>query len=301
MSKEPTLKTAKRLYAVSGNLCAFPRCPTSVVDLASGVLIAEICHIKARSEGGPRYDRTQTDTQRNAFENLILLCAVHHKIIDSDVASYPVERLQEMKAGHEEKYKNGALPSDELARKLLLTLTVSGSIVTSNNQSGGQTAHQINNYYQQPAKPTVILTPIIEHPLTRVDRECDMLGYYDFRISLRNDGPKTVKEFRVDVEIPRKYGSPSSYSAEVNSRNPENRLFRHTELAMSPVAPFNLFPGDTIRVFLLSFLITREQFLAGITESIRVSVFSDDELLSGEDHPIANMLNHEHVELMLKT
>ena len=33
----------------------------------------------------------------------------------------------------------------------------------------------------------------------------NLLGYYDFRVSLRNDGRKSVKEFMVEVEIPRKY------------------------------------------------------------------------------------------------
>ncbi len=141
MSREPSVKTARRLYAVSGNLCAFPNCPTPIVDPASGVIIAEICHIRAYSPGGPRYGDSLPEDQRNEFENLILLCSVHHKIIDSDPGTYSVERLQEMKAAHEEKYKNGAVASDELVRKLLMAIMVSGSVVTSHNQSGGQTAH----------------------------------------------------------------------------------------------------------------------------------------------------------------
>lgn len=305
MSREPSVKTARRLYAVSGNLCAFPRCPTPIVDPESGVIIAEICHIRAFSPGGPRYDASLPEDERNAFENLILLCGVHHKIIDSDVASYPVERLQEMKAAHEEKYKHGAMPSDgsdEIARKLLLTLTVSGSVITTHNQSGGQVAHQITNIYQVPEKPRAVLTPIVEHLLTKVDHQMDLLGYYDFRVSLRNDGPKTVRDFRIEVEIPRQYMEGyGGISAEVTSRTPTTtRLFRHTERELSPVAPYTLYSGETKPVISLHFLVNKTQFLGGISELIKLWVYSDDELVSSADYPIANMLNPEHVELMMR-
>ncbi|MFL6335197.1 MAG: hypothetical protein ACJ754_17940 [Pyrinomonadaceae bacterium] len=241
------------------------------------------------------------EDERNAFENLILLCSVHHKIIDSDVSSYPVERLQKMKAVHEEKYKNGAMPSDEIARRLLLTLAVSGSVIATNNQSGGQVAHQITNYYQPPEKSSVILTPIVTHLLTQVDHQME-LGYYDFRVSLRNDGPKTVREFRIEVEIPRQYMQEhGGISAEVTSRTPTTtRLFRHTERELSPAAPYTLYSGEMKPVIPLHFIVSKTQFITGISESIRVFVYSDDELVSSEDHPIANMLNPEHVEQMMR-
>lgn len=299
MSKEPSYPSIKRLYALSGNLCAFPGCPTPVIDPESGVVISQVCHIKAREEGGPRFDRTQTEDERNAFENLILLCNVHHKIIDTDIAAYPVERLQKMKAEHEAKYKHGAMPNDELARKLLLTLSVAGSVITTHNQSGGQVAHQITNYYQQPEKLMVTLTPVVEYPLTKVERELDLLGFYDFRLSLRNDGRKSVKEFMVEVEIPRKYMQGGGYTSEVHARTPDKRRFRHTQRELSPTSPFTLYPSDTQPVISLNFQVSRGQFLAGITEIIAVRVFSDDEQVGREDFLIANILNPEHVEVML--
>ncbi len=94
----PSTKTIKKLFALSGNKCAFPKCSMSLVDEDSGSVVAEICHIKARNLDGARYDATQTDKQRNAFENLILMCPIHHKIIDDDEESSTVERLQEIKA-----------------------------------------------------------------------------------------------------------------------------------------------------------------------------------------------------------
>jgi hypothetical protein len=49
---------------------------------------AEICHIKAQSAGGPRYDPDQTDKERHGFDNLLLLCGDHHKVVDADPATY---------------------------------------------------------------------------------------------------------------------------------------------------------------------------------------------------------------------
>lgn len=56
-----------------------------------------VCHIKARSKGGPRYDAKQTAEQRHDFNNLILLCARHSKLIDSEPKKFTAELLQEMK------------------------------------------------------------------------------------------------------------------------------------------------------------------------------------------------------------
>ncbi len=43
-----------------------------------------------------------TDAERAAFANLILLCSAHHKLVDRDEPTYPVERLEEWKADNED-------------------------------------------------------------------------------------------------------------------------------------------------------------------------------------------------------
>ena len=51
----------KRLFAQSGNQCAFPTCrPPSWKVKTSW---AEVCHIAGASAHGPRYDASQTDEQ----------------------------------------------------------------------------------------------------------------------------------------------------------------------------------------------------------------------------------------------
>lgn len=144
----PTLSTISRLYCVSRNRCAYPACNTPLLDPQSNVLIAEVCHIKADRPKGPRYDASQTDAERQGFANLIIMCGNHHKVIDTDLKTWTVDRLVELKNQHESSGEALSAPPHELVQALLSTLTighVSGSVITTINQSGGQVAHQIIN------------------------------------------------------------------------------------------------------------------------------------------------------------
>src|SRR6478609_9392593 len=99
----PKIKTIKRLFALSGNQCAFPGCCSPIIMVSSGKVIGEVCHIKAQKPNAPRYDSAQNDSERHAFENLILLCPLHHTLIDSDADSYTIERLAQIKNEHEKR------------------------------------------------------------------------------------------------------------------------------------------------------------------------------------------------------
>lgn len=146
-----TDQTLKKLFALSGNVCAFPACSAPIVDTDSGVVVGDICHIKGRSENGPRYDPTQTDEERNSYENLLLMCVAHNRIVDGKKTrdQYPVERLQEFKRNHEAQYEGNVV--DEGARdEFLEHFSVAGSIITTYSQSGGQNANTIQNIYTHP-------------------------------------------------------------------------------------------------------------------------------------------------------
>jgi len=54
-----TLKTVKRLFALSKNRCAYPKCYQAIVD-NEGTALGDICHIKAAKRKDPRYDENQT-------------------------------------------------------------------------------------------------------------------------------------------------------------------------------------------------------------------------------------------------
>jgi hypothetical protein len=128
-------------------------------------MIGEICHIKARSEKGPRDDPTLSDAERHGFENLILLCRNHHKMVDDDPAKYTVEWLKRIKQQHE---MNGSieLSQDEarLAHKLLDTYLkafpprLNPSFV-SQVATGKGITQVAGDYYARPPKQKNVITP----------------------------------------------------------------------------------------------------------------------------------------------
>lgn len=128
----PSEKTIRRLFALSGNACAFPDCPSPIVE-AEGTITGEICHVRAQSEGGPRYRASQTEQERHAFGNLILLCRRHHKIIDTEPDIYSVEVLEKMKAVHATRFGRSEQASDAIFAKLLLNAK---RVVEINKNSG---------------------------------------------------------------------------------------------------------------------------------------------------------------------
>jgi hypothetical protein len=101
-AREITEKTIKRLYALSGNQCAFPNCNISLLSSGSEINFSNICHIEAAEPGGQRYNSASNDDYRRSYENLMLLCANHH-LETNDVVKYTETILQEMKKNHEAK------------------------------------------------------------------------------------------------------------------------------------------------------------------------------------------------------
>lgn len=129
----PRETTIRRLFAVSMNRCAFPGCTTPIVDPGTGTILAEVCHIHAQSTGGPRFNPAQTDEDRHAIENLVVMCRVHHKVIDENISVYSAENLREIKRHHEDEAMclgvNPEAP-ESVIRALMLSATTyeSGSV-----------------------------------------------------------------------------------------------------------------------------------------------------------------------------
>jgi hypothetical protein len=96
--------TLKRLYALSGNQCAFPGCKKKLVN-QKNALDSNICHIEAASPDGERWNPDMTDEQRADYHNLVLLCVQHHAETN-DVEKYTAPVLREMKRNHESQYLN---------------------------------------------------------------------------------------------------------------------------------------------------------------------------------------------------
>ncbi len=155
-----TNQTLKKLFALSGNVCAFPGCTAPIVDTDKDVVVGDICHIKGKSENGPRYDPAQSEVERNGYENLLVMCVAHNRIVDGKKTShsYPVEVLQEYKRNHEAHYR-GSVVNNAALDTFVDSLMVTGSFISTHNQSGGQNANTINNIYAH--TPTSIFQPDI--------------------------------------------------------------------------------------------------------------------------------------------
>lgn len=98
---DPSVTAVKTLFAHSRNRCFFTQCEESLTDPHWKQVNAEIAHIKGERDGSARYDPDQDDTKRQGYENLMLLCPKHHKLIDRlEPEEYPVDRLLEIRAAH---------------------------------------------------------------------------------------------------------------------------------------------------------------------------------------------------------
>jgi hypothetical protein len=100
-------KDIKILWSRALGRCSMGECRRRLLTeasdaVSSGVtVLGEHCHIVGEREASPRGVSTLSQTDRDRYPNLILLCAEHHKIIDDDPETWPVERLHQIKADHE--------------------------------------------------------------------------------------------------------------------------------------------------------------------------------------------------------
>ncbi|GIK56082.1 MAG: hypothetical protein HND44_01635 [Chloroflexi bacterium] len=96
----------KILFAKSGNLCAFPSCQNPIIanEGDGDKPLAEMAHIIAYQDNGPRSDPSIPISERNKASNLILFCPTHHTIVDKFEYQYNAQVLREMKRLHEARF-----------------------------------------------------------------------------------------------------------------------------------------------------------------------------------------------------
>lgn len=108
-NKSPSENTIRILCGKAAGMCEFEGCNKRL--FYDGVTLstfnnAFVAHIVASSAKGPRGDKVLSPQLSDKLDNLMLMCADHHKLIDIPTTGprdYPVERLKEMKRVHEEK------------------------------------------------------------------------------------------------------------------------------------------------------------------------------------------------------
>ena len=239
--------------------------------------MGQVAHIKAESPGGPRYDPNQTDEERHGFHNLLFLCVPHHLVIDdpANLSNYTVEALTEIKKSHESRSDNTIMTEDVLERLVRKVLEI-----------------------QSAPAPISSVHLVVESMMTQPNNQIG-IDYYDFRIRLHNDGAKTVRQYRIEVEIPNAFfRSTSIYTAEVkNHSRGDVRVFRFTEQGHPG---FALYPGDTSDyIILLDYSVSIEQYIQiKGDEVIKISLYSGDELLEQKECAIADYLSEDRCSMI---
>lgn len=96
-------RVRKILWGRSGNRCAICRhelvVAATLVDDES--VVGDECHIVSGKTEGPRHEPTLPTDGFDEPDNLILLCRVHHKMVDDQHENYTIEVLQKLKMDHE--------------------------------------------------------------------------------------------------------------------------------------------------------------------------------------------------------
>src|ERR1700680_5132941 len=101
----PNQHTKLRLFADSAGFCQRLGCNDRLfIDTKSkNIHIAEMAHVFAANDRGPRANTALSAAERGAFENLILLCPKCHSIVDKAPTDFPDTMLKEWKQRHAER------------------------------------------------------------------------------------------------------------------------------------------------------------------------------------------------------
>jgi len=96
-----------KLWVLSGGRCEFPNCNDAVWcdDLTNKEdNFAHMAHIVASSPNGPRGDEELSQELQTDYENLMLVCLKHSRLIDGrNAGDYTIEQLREAKQKHEDR------------------------------------------------------------------------------------------------------------------------------------------------------------------------------------------------------
>ncbi len=103
----PSAQTKLRLFSDSAGYCQRPECHHPLFSDESGedYHIAEMAHIFAATDNGPRANTGLSKTERAAYDNLILLCPNCHTEIDKAPDTFTDDRILEWKQSHKETIK----------------------------------------------------------------------------------------------------------------------------------------------------------------------------------------------------
>mgnify|MGYP003678222117 CR=1 FL=1 len=178
--------------------------------MIGGTIVGEICHIQARRRKGPRYNPDLTLAERNEYKNLLLLCRTCHKLVDSDVETYTVEYLTELKSRQD---REGGVEMDAELRTLsevLIAFCKPKRAVKASANDGGMAVAvggdnhgsiTLNQAAPKPAKANVYAD-------NSIGADANMSGYIDYLFGLGVDywkGVNGMNAGRLGKKIKRRF------------------------------------------------------------------------------------------------
>lgn len=95
------ISDVKTLWGLAAGRCAFPDCKIELTFIGGGKTLGEIAHIIAKSPDGPRGNVDIPPDSKDTYNNLILLCPTHHKVIDNNLEEWTVDKIKQAKEDHE--------------------------------------------------------------------------------------------------------------------------------------------------------------------------------------------------------
>lgn len=114
----------KLLYSLSAGRCNL--CGNSVFERKNSgdgyIHYGEMAHNVPYSNSDIAPRKIDKHIVNNSYQNLILLCSIHHNVIDQDDEYYTIERIQQIKSDFEEKIKNSLNPSQSLDASTINTI-----------------------------------------------------------------------------------------------------------------------------------------------------------------------------------
>jgi len=72
-------------------------------DLDLESVVGDECHIHSPASKGPRHLQSLGVDELDSIDNLVLLCRVHHKMVDDQVETYTADILRSIKRNHENR------------------------------------------------------------------------------------------------------------------------------------------------------------------------------------------------------
>lgn len=97
-------RTRIMIWGAAGSVCAKPGCGKILItesEAGNRSLVGEVAHIISPKPDGPRHDLQFPKENFDSYENLLLLCQEHHKLVDDHPTEYVATELRRWKEEHE--------------------------------------------------------------------------------------------------------------------------------------------------------------------------------------------------------